>query len=219
MKSHWKFCLGFMIALASVAAPTSWAAQPSITKITVEMILPNITGDLLPAKPKTIYRAGNKYARMEEKRDSLGGDQTLIITNEPDSWVINLSDKTGRHQVDAGPKFDTHAPIFWTTSGQPEPEFVELEFANELKFFDKDRALELKPRKVDGKKCKAFSIKTGPHEAILLLNPKNGKPLQIELMKFGRLVATAKYLGYETGLPFKASYFQPPAGIKLTEAE
>jgi hypothetical protein len=192
------------------------AAEPPITKIVARMILPGVGGETIPAKPKTIYRAGEKYARVEEEPDAAAGSHTLMVTNEPDSWIINLADKTGRHLVDSGPEFVTHAPIFWTISGQPEPEFKELEFGAEMKFFGEGRGRELKPRTVDGQKYKALSIKTGFHEAILLLDPKTGKPFQIDLIKFERLVSSARYLSYETDLPFDASLFQPPKDVQIT---
>jgi hypothetical protein len=193
------------------------AADPSMTKVVVRMIVPSETGEPIPAKPKTMYLAGEKYARVEEELDAAAGSQKLIITNEPDSWVINLVNKTAQHLVDSGPKFVTHAPIFWTSSGQPEPEFEELEFGAEMTFFGEGRGRPLKPRNVDGRRYKALSIKTGEHEAVLLIDPKTGKPFQINLIKFGRLVSSVRYLSYKTKLPFDASLFQPPPDIQITQ--
>jgi hypothetical protein len=190
--------------------------EPAMTKIVVRMLALSAAGNLVPEKPKTMYVAGEKYARVEELPDAKAGGQKLIVTNEPDSWIINLTDKTAKHLVDSGPKFVTHAPIFWTTSGQPEPEFDDLEFGAELKFFGGGRGLDLKPRTLDGRRCKVISIKTGPHEALLFLDPKSEKPYQINLIKFGRLVSAVRYVSYETDIPFKASLFQPPEGIQIT---
>ncbi len=193
------------------------AADPEVTKIVAQMIDPDVAGKAIPAKPKTMYLAGEKYARVEEEPDAAAGSQTLIVTNEPDSWIINLADKTGRHVVDSGPEFVTHAPIFWTTSGKPEPDFENLEFGAEMKFFGGGRARELKPRTVDGRKCKALSVKSGFHEVILLLDPKTEKPFQIDLIKFERLASSVRYLSYETNLPFDASLFEPPKDIQFTQ--
>ena len=192
------------------------AAEPTITKIVAHMIVPGASGESVAAKSKTMYLAGEKYARVEEEPDAAAGSQTLIVTNEPDSWMINLANKTARHLVDSGPEFVTHAPIFWTTSGQPEPDFENLEFGAEMKFFGEGRGRELKPREVDGQKYKALSIKTGFHEAILLLDPKTGKPFQIDLIKFERRVSSVRYVSYETNLPFDASLFQPPSDVQIT---
>jgi hypothetical protein len=55
------------------------------------------------AKPKTFYLAGEKYGRVEEQLDSEHGLHVLFITNEPDSWIVNLVNKTAQHIVDRGP--------------------------------------------------------------------------------------------------------------------
>jgi hypothetical protein len=197
-------------------ALSAHAAEQRMTKLVVQMITPTGAGDPLTGKSRTMYICGTKYARVEEDPDQVAQTHALIITQEPDCWVINLMDKTGKHLVDEGPKFIARAPIFWTSSGQPEPEFQDLEFGRELKFFGEGRGKELAARVVDGKKCKVLSIKTGEHEAIAFLDPKNNKPVQIELHKFGRLTTTAHYLSYETK-PFEAALFQPPKDVKLTE--
>jgi hypothetical protein len=193
------------------------AAEPPMTKIVARMITASVVGDPIPAKPRTIYVAGEKYARLEEEPDAAGGGHKLIVTNEPDCWIINLVDKTGQHTVDPGPTFVFRSPIFWTTNGQPERDFEDLEFGAEMRFFGEGRARELKPRDIDGRKCKVLSIKTGPHEAILFLDPKTEKPFHIDLIKFDRLVSSVRYLSYETNLPFDASLFQPPPGIQITQ--
>jgi len=195
---------------------TGQAAEQRMTKVVVQMITPTVAGDPIPGKPKTMYICGTKYARVEEQPDENTQTESLIITREPDCWVINMMDKTGKHLVDEGPKFVARAPVFWTSSGQPEPEFTDLEFGKELQFFGEGRGKELEPRVVDGKKCKALSIKTGEHEVIAALDPKTGKPLQIELYKFGRLAATARYVSYEIK-PFEPALFEPPKDVTLVE--
>lgn len=209
--------IGLFAALCLCAS--GHCAEPPMTKIVARMIVLGLAGDSISAKPKTIYRAGENYARVEEEPDAAGSSQQLIVTNEPDSWMINLTDKTARHLVDAGPKFVTHAPIFWSSNGQPEHDFEELEFGTELKFFGEGRGRDLKPRVVDGQKYKTVSIKTELHEAILLLDRKTGKPFQIDLIKFGRLVSSVRYVSYQTNLPFDASLFQPPADVKVTDPQ
>ncbi|MDQ2659158.1 MAG: hypothetical protein M3Y03_01935 [Verrucomicrobiota bacterium] len=204
------FALGFCAAAAK-------ESEPPMTKIVTQIFQINLVGDSVSTSPKTLYLAGTKYMRLEEEPDKGAGTQQLVVTNEPDSWAINLADKTGRHVVDEGPKFDIHAPIFWTSSGQVESDFVDLEFGSEMKFFGGGRAAVLEPRKIDGKSYKALSIKTGPHEVILFLDQKTGKPFQIDLHKFGRLVSYVRYLSYQTKLPFKEPLFLPPKDVQLTE--
>ena len=177
-----------------------------MTKIVARMIVLGVAGNPIPAKPKTMYLAGEKYARIEEEPDAKAGSHTLIVTNEPDNWIINLADKTGRHLWIPGRSLSPMRRSSGQRADNRSRISSDLEFGAEMKFFGEGRALELKPRTIERQKCKALSIKTGPHEAILLLDPRTGKPFQIDLIKFERLVSSVRYRSYETDLPFKALF-------------
>ena len=202
-----------LIAAASAAEP-----EPAkMTKLVTETITVKASGEAV-AKPKTLYRADKTHLRLEGEPDPEQNTHRLIITNEPDTWMIDLESKTGRHVVDKGPEFVTALPIFWGLDGKPEREFELLEFGYELEYFGSGRAKELGTRVIDGKKCKALSLKTGEHEVVLFIHPKSGLPYRIDLMKFGRLSAAVRYLSYETNLPFNKRLFTPPDGIQMSEA-
>ena len=198
------------------------AAEPKMEKIVTRLISPTMQPNSFAAKVKTFYHAGNKYARVEEGVDAALGIHGLIITSEPDSWMINLADNTGRHFVDPGPIFEMHAPVFWVAKpkGQPDPdkEFKEFEFGNETQFFREHGAHEAGMRNVEGSNYRALSLKRGAREVILLLDPSTGKPHQIDVIENGKLGYSIRYLSYETNLPFRKSLFQPPKGVKITEA-
>ncbi len=212
----------FLMIGAIFVCSRAGAAESQMTKIVSRMIGPQIPPGSFAAKPKTLYLAGEKYARVEEQPDSEHGIHGLMITNEPDSWIINLADKTGRHIVDPGPTFVVHSPIFWIpkSKGQPDPdkEFKDLEFGKEVQFFHDHGARELETREVDGKNCKATSLKSGSQEVTLLLDSSTGKPYQIDIMKDGKLDFSVRYLSHETNLPFQRSLFEPPDGVRMTEA-
>ena len=76
----------------------------TMTKITTKVVEPKPTSSFL-AQGKTMWRAGTKYARIEEAPDTANGIHGLLIVNEPDAWMINLFEKSGRHMVDPGPTF------------------------------------------------------------------------------------------------------------------
>jgi hypothetical protein len=214
------FLLVVVVAFVCLRAES---AEPQMTKIVSRMISPQVTRSSFAAKPKTLYLAGEKYARAEEQPDSEHGIHGLIITSEPDSWIINLMDKTGRHIVDPGPTFVMHAPIFWTAKqkGQPDPdkEFKDLDFGKEAQFFREHGAREAGMRKVDGKDCKALSIKSASREVTLFLDSNSGRPYQVDIIKDGKLDFSVRYLSYETNLAFQRSLFRPPTGVKIVEAK
>jgi hypothetical protein len=213
--------LAVLLIVTGVSA-LAQAAEPRMTKIVTRMISPAISPGSFAAKPKTLYLAGHKYARTEEELDAEHGIHGLMITSEPDTWIINLADNTGRHVVDPGPTFVMRAPIFWSPKpkGQPDPdkEFEDLEFGNEVQFFHEHKARDIGMRNVDGKNCKALSLESGGREVILLLDPNTGKPGQIDVLEDGKLDFSVRYLSYEANLPFQRSLFEPPKGVKITEA-
>src|SRR4029077_9853452 len=105
---------------------------------------------------------------------------------ETDAWIINLADKTGQHMLDPGPTFNAHLPIIVVPkpNGQVEAadkEFEDLNFGDEVRFFNQHKARDLGLRTVDGKECKAYSIKSGGREAVLLVQPGTEKPVQLDV--------------------------------------
>jgi hypothetical protein len=223
LKRHTFLKLTFILAITCVCALTTAADELGMTKIVFRNMRPDITPDSFGAQPKTLYRVGDKYWRIEEAPDPAGGIHTLRITREPDAWVINLLDNTARHIIDPGPTFFARLPIILTlkANGQADPdkEFQDLEFGNEVRFFRLHKARDLGLRKVEEKDCNALAIKSGGREATLLLDPDTGKPVEIEVTKDGKPDFSIRYLSYETDLPFDPSLFEPPQGLKITESK
>ena len=117
----------FLPALIVFAiVPPLLAGEPSMTKIVSRIISDSVPEGSFASKPKTLYRAGNKYSRTEEELDVENNLHALLIVNEPDTWMINLADKTARHIVDPGPTFNFRAPIVWIPSRNGQPEAIYL---------------------------------------------------------------------------------------------
>lgn len=193
-----------------------------MTKIVSRIISDSIPEGSFASKPKTLYRAGNKYSRTEEELDAENNIHALLIVNEPDTWMINLADKTARHIVDPGPTFNFHAPIVWVPArnGQAEEnkDFKDLEYGNEVEFFRRHNPKIAGRPVAAGNTSKALSIKKGAREFVLLLSPDN-KPSQLDVLKNDKIEYSIRYLSYETNLPFEKSLFEPPKGLKISEAK
>jgi hypothetical protein len=80
-------------------------------------------------------------------------------------------------------------------------------------------ARELGPRQVDGKNCNALSLSKGSTEVTLFIDPMMGQPYQIDAAKDGKPDVAFRYLEYKTNLPFQKSLFEPPKGVKISEAK
>ena len=66
-----------------------------MTMLTVKLESPEVPKESFAAQAKRMYRAGSRYCRIEENPDLEHGIHGLVIINEPDTWMVNLLDKTG----------------------------------------------------------------------------------------------------------------------------
>ena len=106
--------------------------KPSITKIVFRYIAEELSENADAAKPKTMYLAGDRYARVEEETDS--ASKKLIVVNEPDIWVADLGNKIGSHTINPGPDFTVHNPIL----GADVPdELFDFQFGHEIEFLER----------------------------------------------------------------------------------
>jgi hypothetical protein len=202
------------ILLVSVVARAEPPANPPMKKIVTRLESARIDPDSFAAKPKTLYLAGDTYARIELEPDTVRDDHRLVVISEPDMWVANLLDKTGTHQVDPGPTFVVHSNVL--PPGAPT-EFTSLEFGKEIEFFKAHKTNPATAREINGKRCNGVEYVYGDYRLVLLTAEDTGLPVQLEIYRDGRLNASIRYLSYELDLPFKAELFPPPAGITLTE--
>lgn len=206
------------LALTSAAQDLAPQTQLRMTKIVCRYFGPTIPPSSPEARLNTIYRAGDKYERIEQSSDPAQKDRMLQITSEPDAWFINLADHTAVHSLDKGPDFSIHHYIIWSQpSHLPDADFLDLEFGKEAIFVRQAQAKEIGMRKVDNKQAKAFLAKGGDRDVTLFFDPVNDKPLRIEVTKNGKPDMAVDYSEYETGLPFDPTLFELPKGLKITE--
>jgi hypothetical protein len=216
--------LGVTLVCAIVGCAFSASAQSlEMTKIVLRYSSPEISADSFATKPKTVYRVGDKYSRIEEQPDPQRNVQIVIITKEPDSWTIDLVSRTAQHIVDPGPSFNARIPILWspTRQGQSDAdkELTRLEYGGEAHFFRLHDQRDLGVRTTDNKECQVFAIKVGARQLVLMLDKNTQKPVQIDVSKDGKPEFSVHYISYETGLPFDPSLFELPQGLKVTESK
>ena len=202
--------LACAVGSIALAGPT----KPPVTKIVFRGISPQLSSDSFLAKPKTIYIAGDSYSRTEEEADPARAIHGVMVISEPNIWVINLFDWTGRHMVDPGPTFVVHHEIL--KRGAPK-EFSNLEFGKEVDFFLAHNATSLGSRDLDQQRCEASEFKSNTYRIVLYTTAETHVPFQLEVYKDDKLDFAVRYIGYQTGLPFDASLFEPPSGITFIE--
>jgi hypothetical protein len=92
-------------------APTKDADLKTMTRMNVRVMGSGIRPGSYAALPKLIYRAGAKYARLENAPNSRARMEKVTIIAEPDAYSIDLMDKKGTHAIDQGGPNDLHLPM------------------------------------------------------------------------------------------------------------
>ncbi len=188
----------------------------TMTKISTRALEPRPKTGSFSAQAKTLWRAGTKYARIAEAPDPPNRIHALVVVNEPDAWVINLFDKSGRHIVDPGPTFNTHVPIFEAAPGA-KTKMAEVEFGRELEFFTQNNARHSPGEAVNGRPTERYEVTIGDNRFVLWTDTHSKKPVRVSCIQ-GNQTQTFEYLAYEE-LKFDPSLFQPPAGIAIQDSK
>lgn len=197
----------------SVSPVNAEAATPSTMKrFEVRYVADDIEPSSFGAKPRTCYRAGDTYGRVEEALDEPLGLHGLIIIAAPDVWMINLIDSSAKHILDKSSPAQARMPIL--ASGQEA--FKELEFGKELQFFTDKNIIAKNGPLVDGVKTKSYKYSHSSIDTELLVNT-DSEPLKLTISTpHGK--RTLIYSDYKT-LPFDASKFKQPSNVSISEAE
>ena len=211
-----------------IASSPSQNVPKTMTQISIRLIEPGPAPGSFEAQPKIYWRAGTTYARIAEAPDPENHIHGLMIIAEPDIWMVNLEDKSGKHLTDNGPS-DVHMPIFPAGSGvkvklrpiSPVPSgakmtLSELEFCMELEFFAKNGATLSAGDALKGKPTELHELTTEGRKLTLWTDSASKKPIRISMTQ-GTHTETYEYLSYQDDLAFDPSLFQVPAGIQLTD--
>jgi hypothetical protein len=208
--------LAFQCLLVGLTAPLFCQEAPTtMTKITARIIKQEPVPGSFAAQPKTYWRAGTKYARIAESPDLQNHIQGLIIIREPDAWMVNLSDKSGRHVIDSGPSLVVRLPIFDKQTGM-KSKLNDLEFGMELDFFVRNNATHSVGVVIDGNATDRYEVVISDARLVLWTDAKSKKPVRVSLVD-GNQSRTFQYVSYDDQLPFDQSLFQPPSGISIEE--
>ena len=187
---------------------------PSMTRIELSLTAPDLPRDTVGARPKTIYLAGERYARIEQFADLTSDRKNLIIVSEPDIWLVDAVHKTVSHSVNHGPDLTVHNPILGPDG--PE-ELFPLEYGREVDFF-KANASRLPPQELDGTRCDVRQMTLHGYRLRLYVDSRRQIPVEMEAFKDGEFVLRVRYDSYRTDLPLDSSLFEPPNGLTVVEA-
>jgi len=185
-----------------------------MTKIVVRLSGPHIKVGSIAAMPKTIYRAGPHYARIEDPPDSRQGIQKLTIIAEPDAYSVNLIDKKGTHAIDQGGSDDIHLPVVFDPTRKLTA-LNRLEFGEEFSFFQSHEATKITGPIINSKPTDAYQLKTAEGTATLVVRGGTHIPV---LLSWQTKDGTYRYeyITYQQ-MPFDPALFAKPKGIRYRE--
>lgn len=191
----------------------SVCAPEKLVKIITTAEIPGAPRDAFARAPKTVYRQGTRYGRVEEGFNPATNLKLLIVVDEPHLWVANLAVDRGNYIHDAGPTYYFRARLFG--DGAVSTVFARsLEYGCEVEGMLRAGAKEKEvkdPTFGAVMRLEAFS----DNEKIVLLTGRNHRPLRLELFSDNKLVYVLNYEDYQTGLAFDKKLFEKPADVKF----
>jgi hypothetical protein len=185
-----------------------------MTHVIIKMSGTDISADSFSAKPKTFWRASTQYCRVDEEPDPENGIHGRVVINEPDSWLVNLSDNTAKHMLDPGPTFNCKLPIFAMGREMAKSKIGELEVGRELDFFQANGAKLIEGPKLQFE-AKYYELDLADSVLKLVERVDIHAPILIVLTS-GDKTYQARYLLWDE-IPFKADLFAKPNGVKIEE--
>jgi len=190
-----------------------------MTKMVVQLDSSDVPAGSFAAKPKTMFRAGTQFCRIEEEPDPEHGIHGVLITNEPDAWLVNLETKSAQHMIDPGPTFNCRMPIFApypsTAPGDEAKQIGALEFGYELEFFKSKGATPHPGGVQQGKETTAYKLQFGESTLALLTYGTPERPLAAVRLR-GEKHEIFWYSGYGD-LDFDPKLFAKPEHVVIKE--
>lgn len=202
---------------SSTPSGEALCAPEKLTRMVVRNISPGLPAAAPAAQPRTLYRQGALYMRSEESPDPARG-QPVVIVAEPNIWMVNLSTRTGQHQVDPGPEFVVRAPVLPMTAETP-PQFRSLEYGCELEFLRRngaDSPIQVVPW--GEAKATVHQVTAGEHQLSVLLTERRQSPLLVAYSRAGKGLFMMRYDEFRNDLTDRPALFAPPREMKITEA-
>ncbi len=205
------------ISLPAVPQQTAQTKPPeTMTKIVARLMGPGIKPGSFSALPKTIYRAGEHYARIEDPPDAKQKVQKLTIIDEPDAYSFNLIDRKGTHVIDQGGPNNLHLPIVLPFDPKHNlGKLDRIEFGAEYEFFKQAGARKRAGPTINAKPTDVYDLKTPQGTASLTLRGGTEVPVYFN-WQTSEGTYKYEYITYEE-VPFDAKLFSKPDGIQWRE--
>jgi len=207
-------CVGLLCSASPAYAAT--CAPAKLVHIVTVNVTPGIPAGSFNAQPENMYRIGSDRMRVEEAVDSVNGIHGLVVTAEPNIWMVNLYDNTGKHIVDPGPTLFAKAPIFYGMQGFPA-KFMDLEFGCEADFIAANALTPVRSEQIGANRFDVYRMDAGTEAVEILEQSGTHTPAFARYYHQGNMVLAFRYDLYSTGLTNDPNLFVAPSGVRYTE--
>jgi hypothetical protein len=203
-----------LLFLLLLAAPQAWGLceTNAMVRVVYQNATPGLAEDSLETAPKTLYRLGTKFGRLEQATRIGVETHGLRITNVPDSWIIDTITETGRYSYDASGSLHFRAPVF---PAYEDAEFLStLEFGCELAFMIEHSTEPPIEAEITEKKLLNYTVRNGRYRVHLAVLEESRRPVGVGLFEGEEMLQYIRYVDYRH-LPFNPGLFYPPADMKI----
>jgi hypothetical protein len=184
-----------------------------MTMLVFRDVTPGVDPASFNAQPRTLYRLGERFGRMEYPVDGEQGVHLLAIVNEPHIFAINQLDGTGQYSVDPGPTYVFRSPVF--KKEDVPPPLGDLEYGKEFEFLRAHQATSSTVVGEDGRPRQQHEALFGELR-VVVIGPAGSRAAEtLHVYQTGELVHAIKYDAYRTDLPPRAELFKPPEGVQI----
>lgn len=164
---------------------------------------------------RKLWRVGHRYLRLQEAPDPAAQIHGLIITNAPNTYLINLFTMQGKHVVDPGPSIDVHVPVF---AAERHERLKALEMGHEFEYFAAPNTKIKYGVAIDGVRFDRYNVYFGDFEICMFAFAGTQTPFIVSLKHPDRDYAV-QYLKYEARDDVDYTLFDVPEGVKLTRVQ
>ncbi len=218
MKPYVYYAIFVLAALACAGrAAAATCAPPKLVRMVIANVSPGIDAASFNARPKVYYRIGSDKVRIEEALDAVNGIHAVIVVSEPNIWMANLYDGTGKHFVDPGPTFLAKAPVIAVEGISPK--LLGLEFGCEADYIAANASKPVRSEQVGNDRFDVYRVEDGSDAVEILERPGSGIPSLVRYYHQNSVALVLRYDVYETGLPNDPALFAPLANVHYTDAK
>jgi hypothetical protein len=184
-----------------------------MTRLVFRSEMPGLDPKSPDALPKKLWRAGERWGRIEHPRNPKTGAIPIVIVASPDAWFADGAQRTVEHFRDHGPTYRFRAPIVEPSKDLPKS-LEDLEFGRELAFMEKRGVAAEHKRSDKGDETDIYLAEFDGIRVLVSTEPGTRRVTNTVVLQGNALLAAYGYSEFVDQEPTTAALFQPPKGFR-----